>query len=116
MSEPTSASGRLALPDAPNLDWLRKQAKRRLDDIRKKNPDAKLADAQLDLARRYGFASWRALKAHVDSLTIDGQLFDAARTGEVEKLRRLIDAHPEKLHVRDKPYEHTLLHIAAHNG
>ena len=47
MSEPTSASGSLALPDAPNLEWLRKQAKHHLEDIRKKNPDARLADAQL---------------------------------------------------------------------
>lgn len=116
MSEPTSASGPLGLPDAPNLDWLRKQAKQSLKEIRNANPDAKLSDAQLDVARRYGFASWRALKAHVDSLTIDGQLFDAARVGNVEKLRLIIAAHPEKLHVRNKPYEHTLLHVAAHNG
>ena len=65
----------------PNLDWLRKQAKRRLDELRKTNPDAQLADAQFDLAKQYGFPSWRALKAHIDSLTVDGQLFEAARTG-----------------------------------
>ena len=116
MSEPTSASGPLALPDAPNLEWLRKQAKHHLEEIRKKNPKARLADAQLDLGRRYGFKSWRGLKAHVDSLTIDGQLFDAARSGDVKKLRRIIDEHPDKLHVRDKPHGHTLLHVAAHNG
>ena len=119
MSEPTSASGSpgpLALPDAPNLQWLRKQAKQRLKEIRHANHDAKLADAQLDVARRYGFASWRALKAHVDSLTIDGQLFDAARTGDAGKLGGIIDKHPDKLHVRNMPYEHTLLHVAAHNG
>jgi ankyrin repeat protein len=116
MSEPTSASGSLALPDAPNLDWLRKQAKQRLKQIRKTNPDARLAEAQLDVARRFGFPSWRSLKAHVDSLTIDGQLFDAARTGDAEKLRSILDAHPDKLHVRNQPYEHTLLHVAAHNG
>ncbi|HKR08204.1 MAG TPA: ankyrin repeat domain-containing protein [Gemmatimonadaceae bacterium] len=116
MPEPISASGTLALPDAPNLEWLRKQAKHSLAEIRKANPNAKLADAQLDVARRYGFPSWRALKAHVDSLTVDGQLFDAARNGDAGKVRRLIDAHPDKLHVRNKPYEHTLLHVAAHNG
>ena len=116
MSEPISASGSLALPDAPNLDWLRKQAKQRLKEIRKTNPDASLADAQLEVARRFGFPSWRSLKAHVDSLTIDGQLFDAARSGDAEKLRAMIEAYPDKLHVRNKPYEHTLLHVAAHNG
>ena len=118
MSEqtPASASGTLALPDAPNLEWLRKQAKQRLKELRQADPGVKLADAQRDLARRYGFPSWRALKAHVDSLTIDGQLFDAARKGDVETLRALLDAHPDKVYVRNQPYEHTLLHVAAHNG
>ena len=72
-----------SLPDTPNLDWLRKQAKRRLDELRRRDPAAQLADAQFDLAKAYGFTSWRALKAHIDSLTIDGQLFDAAREGDV---------------------------------
>ena len=31
---PRSASGPLSLPDAPNLDWLRKQAKHRLGELR----------------------------------------------------------------------------------
>src|SRR4051794_23008327 len=60
MSEPTSTP--LSLPESPSLDWLRKQAKRRLGELRKANPAARLADAQFDLARQYGFASWRALK------------------------------------------------------
>ncbi len=113
---PQSASEPLTLPDAPNLEWLRKQAKRHLDELRTVNRDAQLADAQFDLAKRYGFSSWRALKAHVDSLTIDGQLFDAARNGDLDKLRKLLDAHPEKLEVRNRPYEHTLLHVAAFAG
>jgi hypothetical protein len=106
MSEQTSgsASSPSSLPDAPNLDWLRKQAKRRLEELRTSNPDARLADAQIDLARRYGFSSWRALKAHVDALGVDGRLFDAAKTGDVSTLTALLDAHPEKLHVRTKPY------------
>ena len=96
MSEQTSgsASGALPLPDAPNLDWLRKQAKRQLDELRKANPGAQLADAQFDLAKQYGFTSWRALKAHVDSLTLDGQLFDAARKGDVDALAALLDEAP----------------------
>jgi ankyrin repeat protein len=113
---PESASAPLQLPDAPNLGWLRKQAKRRLDDLRKKNPAAKLADAQLVLARQYGFPSWRALKTHVDSLTLDGQLFDAAKKGDVGALTALLDKHPDKLYVRNQPYEHTLLHLAAFAG
>jgi ankyrin repeat protein len=113
---PGSTSASLSLPDAPNLDWLRKQAKRRLDELRKAHPAATLAEAQFDLARQYGFSSWRALKAQVDSLTLDGQLFDAARTGAIGALTALLDKHPEKLQARNKPYEHTLLHLAAFAG
>jgi ankyrin repeat protein len=105
-----------SFPDAPNLDWLRKQAKRTLAELRKAKPAAQLAEAQFALARQYGFSSWRALKAHVDSLTVEGQLFDAARKGDVAILAALLDRSPEKLHVRAKPYEWSLLHVAAHNG
>jgi ankyrin repeat protein len=111
-----SASGARALPDHPNLDWLRKQAKRLLDELRTADPAAQLADAQFDLAKSYGFSSWRALKAHVDSLTIEGQLFDAARTADVAKLSALLDEHPDKLNAREKPYAWTLLHAAAQKG
>lgn len=115
MSEhPTGpASTPKSLPDAPDLDWLRKQAKRRLQELRRTNDLSKLSDAQLDLAREYGFSSWRALKAHIDSLTVEGQLFDAARRGDVERLAALLDEHPDKLHARARPYEWTLLHLAA---
>lgn len=118
MSEqtPGSASVVLPLPDAPNLEWLRKQAKRRLDELRKSNLGAQLADAQFDLAKQYGFASWRALKAHVDSLTIDGQLFEAARSGDLDALTALLAKHPDKLHAAMKPYEWSLLHLAAEKG
>jgi ankyrin repeat protein len=113
---PGSAPAPLPLPDNPNLDWLRKQAKRRLDELRKTDPVAKLADAQFALAKQYGFTSWRALKAHIDTLTVEGQLFDAARHGDVDTLTALLDKHPEKLYARAKPYEWSLLHFAAQNG
>ena len=61
----------MSLPEHPDLDWLRKQAKRLLKELRETNPAARLADAQFDLAKRHGFSSWRALKAHVDALTVD---------------------------------------------
>jgi ankyrin repeat protein len=51
----------------------------------------------------------------MDSLAVDDQLFDAARTGDVETLAALLDEHPDKLHVRAKPYEWSLLHLAAHH-
>jgi ankyrin repeat protein len=105
-----------SLPEAPNLDWLRKQAKRRLEELRLTDPGARLADAQFDLAKEYGFSSWRALKRYVDSLTVEGQLFDAARNGDVRKLTALLDEHPDGLRARTRPHEHSLLHLAAQNG
>ena len=115
MADQTSDSAPAAapLPDKPNLDWLRKEAKRRLETLRQSNPAAQLSDAQFDLARHHGFPSWRALKAHIDSLTVDGQIFDAARTGDAARLAALLDVHPGKLRVSTPPYGGTLLHLAA---
>jgi len=113
---PGSAPAPLPLPDNPNLEWLRKQAKRRLERLRQEQPAAQLADAQFALAREHGFSSWRALQSHIASLTIEGQLFDAARSGDTKRLTALLDKHPDKLHARAKPYEWTLLHAAAENG
>jgi ankyrin repeat protein len=104
------------LPENPNLGWLRKRAKRHLDELRTSNPAAQLADAQVDLARQYGFSSWRALKAHIDSLTVEGRLFEAAGTGDLGALTALLDEHPDKLMARKPPYAWSLLHAAAHNG
>jgi hypothetical protein len=56
------------LPERPNFDHLKKQAKDRLIKLRQRAPGAQLADAQHALAREYGFQSWAALKAHVESL------------------------------------------------
>lgn len=68
------------------------------------------------MARQHGFSSWRTLKAHIDSLTVEGQLIDAAKSGDAGALATLLDRHPEKLHVRTKPYEWSLLHVAAWSG
>src|SRR5262245_17265871 len=114
MSEDTPRSGAAAsLPDAPSLDWLRKQSKRRLQELRQTTPSAKLADAQFDLAKQYGFSSWRALKSHIDSLTEVGRLVRAASTGDVETLGRMLDEQPDLLRTRIAPYEWTPLHVAA---
>lgn len=55
-----------ALPARANLTHLRNEAKQRLKQMRRADPGAKLADAQQVTARRYGFASWRKLKAYVE--------------------------------------------------
>jgi ankyrin repeat protein len=116
MAEPPRESKPLELPDRPNLEWLRKQAKTRLEELRQRNPAAKLAEAQFEIARRYGFPSWRALKAHLDALTLDGRIIESARTGEVETLAALLDEHPDKLHLKVPPYEASLLFPAAQGG
>ena len=107
---------RASLPDDASLEWLRKHAKQRLRELHTSRPDAKLADAQLLVAREYGFPSWRALKAHVDSLSLDGQLFAAARSGDLTRITELIALNPDKRDVRQPPYEHSLLHVAAQHG
>ena len=53
----------LALPARPSLEQLRKQAK----DL-SRSADIPLHEAQLELARRYGFASWPRLVEHIGDL------------------------------------------------
>jgi ankyrin repeat protein len=85
-----------ALPANPNLEWLRKAAKHRLVALRASDPAAKLTAAQRDIAGEYGFASWRALKAHIDDVVFTlrdhNRVFDAARSGDVEMVRRALAA------------------------
>jgi uncharacterized protein (TIGR03067 family) len=56
------------LPARPNLEHLRRQAKVLLPTLRETTPAARLADAQLVVARQSGFASWPALARHVQHL------------------------------------------------
>ena len=82
-----------SLPDEPNLRHLKLQAKTLLRQLRSRHEAAlirlathhpgfrnltscpertfRLADAQLVLAREYGFTNWAALKQHVDRLALD---------------------------------------------
>jgi ankyrin repeat protein len=81
-----------ALPANPNHEWLRKAAKKRLAKLRAEKPDARLYEAQLAIANDYGFKSWRALKAHIETvnprLAERDRVFDAARAGDIEAIRR----------------------------
>jgi hypothetical protein len=56
------------LPPNPNLEHLRKQAKNLLRELQQEKPTLQLSDAQHEIAKQYGFASWPKLKAHVESL------------------------------------------------
>jgi hypothetical protein len=55
-------NARQQLPAFPNPDNLRKQAKARLAKMRAHAPGARLTEAQLVLAREYGFPTWAALQ------------------------------------------------------
>jgi hypothetical protein len=54
-----------SLPDRPDLDQLKRQAK----ELLKSSGLPRLRDAQRAIAARYGFTSWDALREHVESLT-----------------------------------------------
>ena len=61
-----------ALPARPRLDALKSEAKRRLAQRRPRDPGLKLSAVQFELAREYGFSSWRALKAAFDATPLTG--------------------------------------------
>lgn len=92
------------LPVYPNFDQLRRQAKDLLREFRQSRvaareefarfhprfqglEKAKLADAQLVLARSYGVASWPRLVRAC-------QMTDAIQRNDLEAVRQLITAHP----------------------
>lgn len=116
------------LPQQPNLEQLRKQAKDLLAQYRAGEPGAvdevqrferepnadsfALNDAQRVLARAYGFASWPRLKAFVDGVNVH-QLADAAKAGDLERARALLSARPELAQMDlAENNEHRALHFA----
>jgi ankyrin repeat protein/catechol 2,3-dioxygenase-like lactoylglutathione lyase family enzyme len=80
------------LPDRASLEYLKKLAKERLRDRRRTDPNARLADAQLTVARDHGFPSWRALKAEVDRRTSSTLVafFAACGAGDIAALHDLL--------------------------
>ncbi len=122
------------LPPKPNLDKQRKLAKTlvldywrgdadaaaRVHALHPKPPAAEkfaLADAQLVIARGYGFESWARLKHKIDLLTKSpAELFVAAvQGGDVDGVRDLIKAHPELAARINEPlfdFDQPAIHIA----
>ena len=107
------------LPPRANLEHLRNEAKQRLKTLREQDPSVKLADAQLVIAREYGFASWRRLKAAVDEQD-RRRVFAAARAGDVETIRRALqhgfnagatDTNGQTIHQIAKTLDHTDLEL-----
>lgn len=93
-----------SVPPRPSLEWLRKTAKDRLAELRASDPAAKLAGAQRAVARDYGFASWRALKAHVERAAAPPEPPSAedvvslflrlVGTGRMDDVRAMLQAAP----------------------
>jgi hypothetical protein len=72
-------------------------------------PDAlTLADAQLVIARGYGFESWAALKNKIESLTTTPveRFRKALDAGDVEAVRTLLQTHQEVRDVINAPIHH----------
>ena len=110
MSSPFSR----ALPARPDIAQQQKQSKELLhafaaDDVEARNriravlPDKQritLADAQLVLAREYGFANWAALRQHIRERADDlrsplDRVHDAFTRRDAAALRRLLAKHSE---------------------
>jgi ankyrin repeat protein len=125
------------LPDKPDLEQQRKLAKALARDYWRGAPEAvarvqalhpkppapadfALNDAQLVVARRYGFASWAKLKHKIDALTKSPAelLVAAVGAGDVTAVHDLFQAHPELVARINEPlftFKQTAAHVAAGN-
>ncbi len=89
-----------SLPPRPSLEWLRKAAKDHLRALRAERAGATLAQAQRDVARQYGFRSWRALRAQVDGLAtaaadaVTGPFLKRVGAGDIDAVRTALGADP----------------------
>ena len=116
------------LGDRPNLDQLKRQAKELLEAYRAGAADARaevaahdrdadpstfaLHDAQLVLARSYGFDSWPKLKVYVDGVTVS-RFADAVRAGDARRVRAMLEARPDLVRMdMAATDEHRALHYA----
>lgn len=101
------------LPNHPDPDQLKRQAKELLRSAKAGDPAAlarfrllpyaraplALHDAQSVLAREYGFASWKALSEHVALMTLQlgdavREFVEAATDGRKDRADRLLRLHP----------------------
>jgi ankyrin repeat protein len=89
-SSSTSSGARQSLPERPNLQHLKNQAK----DLMRTGGATSLADAQFRVARSYGFASWGKLKAHVELLGEVGELKSAIDRNDFDSVRAMMTRNP----------------------
>lgn len=90
------------LPEKPNLEHLKKQAKDLLRVLQRGDGAAespKLADAQHQIACEYGFANWAKLKEHVEAvarlLAPAEELSAAVCASDADRTARVLESHPE---------------------
>jgi ankyrin repeat protein/uncharacterized glyoxalase superfamily protein PhnB len=105
------------LPERPSLEFLKKLAKDRLHQLRRADPNAKLATALFDVARDYGFSSWRALKKRVEELSRNASIefVDACRNGDLSVVQQFLAVDSTLPRLRDT-HGSTALHAAAARG
>ena len=111
------------LPRQPHLDIPKRQARELLNQWRAAQPEAldrirrrhpkfvtgddqairaatfRLSDAQLVIAREYGFAHWAQLKERINSNSLAHVLQTAIRTDDRETVLRVLRENPKLLHV-----------------
>src|SRR6185436_6829418 len=111
------------LPDKPHLDVPKREARallkewraglpEALDRIGRRHPKFReadpaaisagkflLNDAQLVVAREYGFSNWAELKERINATTIAGLLQEAIHKDDRETVVRLLRANPNLLHI-----------------
>ena len=115
----------------PDLDQLKRQAKELLRAFLADEPAATaevqahyaradratfaLHDAQLVLARSYGFESWPKLKAYVDGVTVR-RLADIVRANDLASARKMLETRPELANMAmSYGDEHRPIHFAVMN-
>lgn len=112
----------------PDLNQLKRQAKELLaafaagqtaavDEVNTRYRDADAAtfalhDAQLVLARSYGFESWPKLKAFVDGVTIK-RFAEAVQANDTRQVRAMLKARPELATMGIDNYQ--VVHLAVLN-
>jgi hypothetical protein len=125
------------LPPTPNLEKQRKLAKalarnywrgdlEAVERVRALHPNPPapqvfaLSDAQLVVARGYGFASWPQLKRKIESLTKSPaeQFVAAVEMGDVDQVRRLLQSHGDLVSRINEPmfgFKSPAVHVARTN-
>src|SRR5712671_4574501 len=115
------------LPSHSSFESIRKQAKKLVRQVAASDPDAvarvhaqlpapilplSLRDAQLVLAREYGFAGWQDLRAAVlEGKGLEWAAAEAERAihdNKLERLRQLVQEYPALLLWRDDSGESLL--------